>query len=306
MNEPADADPDETVDSEEGASLETRRYVVRCGAMRLLCVLESRRDYRYATEVLCRTERGVEVGEVLCEATEAALQHLEDPAGGSILRELSERDRQEIARIESGGTDDLAVCQRHIDALGLSMQLVDVERLFGGERIVVYYLAEQRVDFRQLVRQLAAEFKMRVEMRQIGVRDEAKLLADYGDCGKPVCCNTHLTKMPPVSMKMAKLQKATLDPAKISGRCGRLKCCLRYEYDTYEELRRELPPNGSSIVTAEGRATVLQHEILSQQLLIQTEDNRRILIPASDVLSVIRRGGEKKSGKKKSAPQTPD
>ena len=124
------------------------------------------------------------------------------------------------------------------------MQLVDVEHLFGGERIVVYYLAENRVDFRELVKALAGEFQTRIEMRQIGVRDEAKLLADYGDCGKPVCCNTHLSEMPPVSMKMAKLQKATLDPTKISGRCGRLKCCLRYEYDTYEELQKDLPPRG--------------------------------------------------------------
>jgi cell fate regulator YaaT (PSP1 superfamily) len=167
---------------------------------------------------------------------------------------------------------------------------VDVEHLFGGERIVVYYLAEQRVDFRELVKTLAAEFQTRIEMRQIGVRDEAKLLADYGDCGKPVCCNTHLSAMPPVSMKMAKLQKATLDPTKISGRCGRLKCCLRYEYDTYEALQKDLPPIGSDVVTSLGRARILNHEVLTQQLLVQTEDDRRVVIEASDVLSIIKRG----------------
>ena len=130
------------------------------------------------------------------------------------------------------------VCRQHVERLGLKMQLVDVEHLFGGERIVIYYLAESRVDFRELVRVLAGEFQTRIEMRQIGVRDEAKLLADYGDCGCPVCCNTHLAEMPPVSMRMAKLQKATLDPTKISGRCGRLKCCLRYEYESYEHAGR--------------------------------------------------------------------
>ena len=109
------------------------------------------------------------------------------------------------------------------------MQLVDLEHLFGGERVVIYYLSDDRVDFRELVKALAGEFQTRIEMRQIGVRDEAKLLADYGDCGQPVCCGTFLSEMPPVSMKMAKVQKATLDPTKISGRCGRLKCCLRYE-----------------------------------------------------------------------------
>jgi cell fate regulator YaaT (PSP1 superfamily) len=171
------------------------------------------------------------------------------------------------------------------------MQVVDVERLLGDERIVFYFLAEKRVDFRVLVRQLAAELHSRIEMRQIGVRDEAKLLADYGDCGKPVCCNTHLSKMPPVSMRMAKLQKATLDPSKISGRCGRLKCCLRYEFDTYEDLQRQMPTIGSRVVTADGAATVLGQEILAQQLLVQTEDNRRILIGVDKVLAVTRRGG---------------
>ena len=127
-------------------------------------------------------------------------------------------------------------------------------------------------------------------MRQIGVRDEAKLLADYGDCGKPVCCNTHLSEMPPVSMKMAKLQRATLDPSKISGRCGRLKCCLRYEYDTYQDLQRELPPVGADIITNTGRARVLAQEILAGQVLVETEDRRRIVIDAADVLTVLKRG----------------
>jgi len=164
-----------------------------------------------------------------------------------------------------------------------------VEHLYGGERVVIYYLAEGRVDFRELVKSLADEFQTRIEMRQIGVRDEAKLLADYGDCGKPVCCNTHLSEMPPVSMKMAKLQRATLDPSKISGRCGRLKCCLRYEYETYQDLRRELPPVGADIITNNGRARVLAQEILAGQVLIETEDGRRIMIDAADVLTVLKR-----------------
>ena len=145
------------------------------------------------------------------------------------------------------------------------------------------------------VKSLAGEFQTRIEMRQIGVRDEAKLLADYGDCGKPVCCNTHLSSMPPVSMKMAKIQKATLDPTKISGRCGRLKCCLRYEYDTYDELQKELPRIGADVVTQMGRARVLGHEILAQQVLVETEDHRRVLIDASDVLSVIKKTRAKKN-----------
>jgi cell fate regulator YaaT (PSP1 superfamily) len=135
-------------------------------------------------------------------------------------------------------------------------------------------------------------------MNQIGVRDEAKLLADYGDCGKPLCCNTHLVQMPPVSMKMAKLQKATLDPTKISGRCGRLKCCLRYEFDTYEELQKLLPAIGAQIVTRDGKARVIGQEILSQQLLVETEDNRRLMIDASEVLSTITRSQKGKEPSK--------
>jgi cell fate regulator YaaT (PSP1 superfamily) len=170
----------------------------------------------------------------------------------------------------------------------------------------VYYLSEVRVDFRELVRLLAGEFQTRIEMRQIGVRDEAKLLADYGDCGKPVCCNTHLSEMPPVSMKMAKIQKATLDPTKISGRCGRLKCCLRYEYDTYEALQKELPPIGSDVVTSRGRARVLAQEILAAQLLVETEDRRRVLIEASDVLTVLKRGGSGRSSSEGDRPSPQD
>jgi cell fate regulator YaaT (PSP1 superfamily) len=216
-------------------------YVVRYGAMRFLGVFSAAggREYRRGTKVIARTDRGLEAGEVLCEATAEALRYLKDPGAGQIFREMTAEDRHELARIQQQARQEIEVCQQQIERLGLKMQLVDAEHVFGGERIVIYYLAESRVDFRELVRLLAGEFQTRIEMRQIGVRDEAKLLADYGDCGCPVCCNTHLAQMPPVSMRMAKLQKATLDPTKISGRCGRLKCCLRYEYETYEQMLRD-------------------------------------------------------------------
>lgn len=267
------------------------KYVVRYGAMRSLGVLSTRGGATYGrgTRVIARTNRGLEVAEVLNEASDHVVQQIAKPTHGQILREMSHEDENESAHIEASAREEFEVCKKHVAQLKLDMQLVDIEHLFGGERVVIYYLAEGRVDFRDLVKRLASEFQTRIEMRQIGVRDEAKLLADYGDCGKPVCCNTHLSQMPPVSMKMAKLQKATLDPTKISGRCGRLKCCLRYEYDTYRDLQRELPPIGADIVTDQGRARVLNQEILSQQLLVQFEDNRRILIDAQDVLTVIKR-----------------
>ncbi|MGL4513153.1 MAG: PSP1 domain-containing protein [Lacipirellulaceae bacterium] len=269
------------------------KYVVRYGVMRKLGVFATRgRDlYARGHRVIARTPRGQEAGEVLCEATEHVLSQMEaDPATGHIVRLLTADDDNEIRRIDDQRRGEHDAVRKRIAEQQLAMQLVDVERVYGGERVVVYYLSEERVDFRELVKLLSHDLQTRVEMRQIGVRDEAKLLADYGDCGKPVCCNTHLSEMPPVSMKMAKLQKATLDPTKISGRCGRLKCCLRYEYDTYQELQRELPKVGASVVTADGRARVLSQEILSGDLMVETEDGRRVVINARDVLTVIAAG----------------
>ncbi|AMV33035.1 hypothetical protein VN12_13000 [Pirellula sp. SH-Sr6A] len=268
------------------------RFVVRCGRMRTLFVMSSKSEHPRGRMVIARTNRGLERGEVLCEATERVIAQMKDPPSGSIQRDSTAADENEYRHLESRIAKDFELCKRFIQEMKLPMTLVDVERIFGGEQIIIYYTAEDRVDFRELVKRLSGEYQTRIEMRQIGARDEAKLLADFGDCGKPVCCNTHLHGMPPVSMRMAKLQKATLDPNKISGRCGRLKCCLRYENDTYEELAAAIPPAGSEIVTPHGRSRVLNVEILSQQLLIQTEDNRRLLIPASECLTVLKRGQE--------------
>jgi cell fate regulator YaaT (PSP1 superfamily) len=277
------------------------KYIVRYGTMRSLGVMSARTaDYRRGMEVVIRSERGVEVGQVLCESTEDELSHLDQPPSGTIVRAVGDEDAVAIDAIESQRLKEIASCQKHVDALGLEMKLIEVERLLGGQRIVVYFVSDDRVDFRELVKLLVADFETRIEMRQVGVRDEAKILADYGDCGKPVCCNNHLVKMPPVSMRMAKLQKATLDPTKISGRCGRLKCCLRYEFDTYEEIQKQLPPIGAMVVTREGKGKVLSHQILSEQLLIETEGHRRMVIEASEVLSVI------KKSKTSNAPSSPE
>ena len=265
------------------------KYIVRYGVMRLLGGFSTRGADRLArgARVIVRTSRGLEAGEVLCEGTDAAVEQLREPNGGQILREMTAEDVNELAHIQSREPEEFQACKRIVQELGLQMELVDIEHIFGGERIVVYYLAEQRVDFRELVKSLDAEFQTRIEMRQIGVRDEAKLLADYGDCGLPVCCNNHLAQMPPVSMKMAKLQKATLDPTKISGRCGRLKCCLRYEFDMYDAFQKDLPAVGAEVMTSHGRARVVGQEVLAQQVLIETPDSRRLLIDVAEIGTVI-------------------
>ncbi|MEZ6145688.1 MAG: regulatory iron-sulfur-containing complex subunit RicT [Planctomycetaceae bacterium] len=268
-----------------------KRYIVRYGIMRNVAEFTARppdEDFSRQDQVIIRTSRGMECGEVLCEATERTREYLgiSDPSG-KLLRRLTIEDEQIRNDLSAQERDEFDRCKVIVAESQMPMQLIDVERLFGGERLVFYFLSENRVDFRELVKVLAKEFKTRIEMRQIGIRDEAKLLADYGDCGKPTCCNTHLTEMPPVSMKMAKVQKATLDPTKISGRCGRLKCCLRYEYDTYKEYQRELPKVGKWIITKEGKGRVLAQEILAQKLLVSYEDNRRALVDAGDVITVV-------------------
>lgn len=259
--------------------------------MRLLGVLGTRNEEQFTRgdRVVVRTNRGLETGEVLCEATENAIRQMKNPSNGQIIRFMSTEDRLELEKLQAQQLDYFKRSQQIVAQYDLDMELAEVEKLFGGERLIVYYISEDRVDFRELVKALATEFQMRIEMRQIGVRDEAKLLADYGDCGKPVCCNTHLMQMPPVSMKMAKLQKATLDPTKISGRCGRLKCCLRYEYDTYVSLREELPRSGTEVITNSGRGKILNQEILSQQLLVELESGRRLMLHVSEILTTLDR-----------------
>lgn len=267
-------------------------YIVRYGSMRFLGEFLGLRDQKHVRDqrVVVRTDRGHELGEVLCPATDRTASFLANPVRGEMVRIALPEDF-EVSHSQTAMKERmLETCREFIANRRLQMDLIDAEPILGGERLVFYYLAEKRVDFRELVKDLARAFQTRIEMRQIGVRDEAKLLADYGDCGKPVCCNTHLSKMPPVSMRMAKVQKTTLDPSKISGRCGRLKCCLRYEFDTYRALERDLPPVGSKVVTSRGNGRVLAQEVLSQKLVVEFEDRRRIVIPSDEILAVESRG----------------
>ena len=262
-------------------------FLVRHGSMRFLGVFTQPPGVtvRRGDVVVLRTERGQESGEALCPATPQAVAAIPEPTHGDIVRVAGAEDREKMARVQELQKSQFETGSKLVAQHKLAMQIVDVEYLFGGERLIFYFLAEGRVDFRELVKSMAREFHTRIELRQIGVRDEAKLLADYGDCGKPVCCNTHMVVMPPVSMRMAKLQKSTLDPTKISGRCGRLKCCLRFEQDVYEEFQQELPAINSRVVTAKGQGRVLAQEILARRLLIEFEDGRRLPVSVDEVLT---------------------
>ena len=264
------------------------KYLVRHGRVRFLgeyVVHPPVPALSRGDTVVLRTERGTEVGEVLCPATPQAVAAVPDPTRGQVLRLVTPDDRTRVAQLKEIEQREFTTGSALIAQHRLAMQIVDVEHLFGGERLIFYFLSEVRVDFRDLVKSMAREFHARIELRQIGVRDEAKLLADYGDCGKPVCCNTHMVVMPPVSMRMAKLQKSTLDPTKISGRCGRLKCCLRFESDVYEEFLAALPPIGCRVLTGKGQGRVLAHEVLARRLLVEFEDGRRLPVAADEVLT---------------------
>jgi cell fate regulator YaaT (PSP1 superfamily) len=277
-----------TADITEAAPCPTAtKHIVRHGAMRFLGEFETGPDLplKRLDKVIVKTERGLENAEVLCPATREAVAYLTEPTSGQVIRLMTAEDHERIEHLKQLQKKEYDLGKEMIAAHKLAMQLIDVEHLFGGERIVFFFLAEKRVDFRELVKTMAREFQTRIELRQVGIRDEAKLLADYGDCGKPVCCNTHMAVMPPVSMRMAKLQKSTLDPSKISGRCGRLKCCLRFEQDVYEDFQKELPPVGGRVLTKKGQGKVLAQEILARRLLVEFEDGRRLPVAAEEVLT---------------------
>ena len=234
--------------------------------------------------VIVRTSRGQEVATIMREADEESIARLPyRHEEGSVLRIMTPDDETECRRIRLAEKDEFLRARAIIERTDLAMNLVRVEHIYGGERLVVYYVADGRIDFRELVRILAAEFQTRIQMYQIGVRDESRLMADVGDCGREVCCKTYLTSMLSVNMKMAKLQKATLDPTKISGRCGRLKCCLTYEYEAYKELLAILPPIGSKITTPEGPGVVVGQELLAKRLQVEMEDRTRKFFTLAEI-----------------------
>ena len=159
------------------------------------------------------------------------------------------------------------------------MKIITAEHLLGGERIIFYFGASGRIDFRDLVKNLAHRYRTRIEMRQVGSRDEARLVADYEICGRECCCRGFLKKLAPVNMKMAKLQKSTLDPSKVSGRCGRLRCCLRYEHVVYEDLIATLPRMGSRVETESGPGTVIDRQIITQLVRVRTDAGAVEVVP---------------------------
>lgn len=240
---------------------------------------------RVGDQVVIRTNRGTEFGEVI-----AKVREIEDDAPvenlGEVLRRASHEDKEKQRKINNELIPaESKFCQKKIKEHKLLMKLANIEHLFGTKKIIFYFLANGRVDFRELVKDLANEYQARIEMKQIGVRDEARLLADYEHCGRELCCRSFLKNLDPVTMKMAKNQKATLDPSKISGRCGRLMCCLRYEDKVYEDLKLCLPKKGFIVKTTKGSGEVINYDVLQQQVTIELENGSKISVLVRDIIS---------------------
>lgn len=211
--------------------------------------------------VIVETTRGVEYGTVVIADKEIDEQEFNMPIK-SILRKATEQDLVVAEENKKKAQEAFPICLEKIAANNLEMNLVDVEYTFDRSKVLFYFTADGRVDFRQLVKDLAAVFRTRIELRQIGVRDEAKLLGGLGICGRPLCCSQFLGDFEPVSIKMAKEQSLSLNPTKISGTCGRLMCCLKYEQDAYEELLDKTPNVGALVDTPAGRGTVIGSQLL--------------------------------------------
>lgn len=211
--------------------------------------------------VIVETARGLEFGKVTLGNTEVKESELVAPLK-SIIRKANEKDKKKHAENLAKKEEAMRLCQEKVDAHKLEMKLIDVEYTFDNSKVVFYFTADGRVDFRELVKDLAAVFRMRIELRQIGVRDEAKMLGGVGNCGRGLCCNTWLSDFEPVSIKMAKVQNLSLNPSKISGICGRLMCCLKFENEVYTHMKKGMPTVGERIKTPDGMAVVTDVNIL--------------------------------------------
>ncbi len=305
----ADADPsrrDALTLEEQLDKLEApETMVVKFGALKLIGEYKQAGGIKAGcgSKLVARTHRGTELVEMLtttCSNSgcgksigrDQMLEYIENSGGkdfpfhtnGRVLRIATTDDmgRNDVLR---GRIDEqIREARRLVEEHRLSMKIVDVEPILGEELLTFYYLSEDRVDFRALVGALASKYSTRIEMRQVGARDESRLVADYEKCGQHCCCKSFLKVLSPVSMRTAKQQKQTLDPKKISGRCGRLMCCLRYEDQTYRELKQNLPHRKTRVGTDEGPGIVLEGKILTQLVMVELEhDKRRIAVPIEEL-----------------------
>lgn len=243
-------------------------------------------------KVIVETSRGVECGEVVLSNRRIDDAELTAPLK-SIIRVATKTDLEKIEKNKKSETEAFKICEEKIAKHGLSMKLVDVECTFDNNKLLFYFTSENRVDFRELVKDLASIFRTRIELRQIGVRDEAKMLGGLGICGRPFCCKSFLGDFQPVSIKMAKDQSLSLNPSKISGTCGRLMCCLKYEQDGYEELIKVTPKMGAYVETPDGRGNVVDVNMLTGKIRVKNSDTEAINTYSKDDIKVLKDGSNR-------------
>ena len=237
--------------------------------------------------VICRTERGQEIGLVTEDAREVSGEELERTIGHATLRDVvriaTDEDLDRADELARRGEESMPAFRRHVEASGLDMKPVGVEYLFDGEKAVCYFAAEERVDFRQLVRDLSREFHVRIDMRQIGVREEAAIVGGYGHCGQELCCRRFATSFDPVSIRMAKEQDLPLNSTKISGACGRLMCCLRYEFEAYRDFKSRAPKRNAVIDTPLGKAKIIEYDTPKERLTLRLESGKQLRVALADM-----------------------
>ncbi len=249
------------------------------------------RKLKKGDNVIVETVRGIECGEVAMDNREVSEDQIVKPLK-KLIREATPEDLEKARKTAEKEREAFEVCTQKIIQHKLDMKLVDVEFTFDGSKVLFYFTADGRIDFRELVKDLAGVFRTRIELRQIGVRDESKMVGGLGMCGRPFCCSTFLGDFQPVSIKMAKEQGLSLNPVKISGSCGRLMCCLKYEQNAYEHLQKITPKQGSIVETAEGKGMVTDVSLLTGRLKVRLDRNRETppMIFHRDDVKIVRDG----------------
>jgi len=248
-------------------------------------------EIKRGDHVIVETARGVEYGTVVCDPKEVEEDQVIQPLK-PVLRVATAKDDEQEKSNKEKEREAFKICLEKIRKHELDMKLIDAEYTFDNNKVLFYFTADGRIDFRELVKDLAAVFKTRIELRQIGVRDETKILGGIGSCGRPLCCHTHLSEFVPVSIKMAKEQNLSLNPTKISGVCGRLMCCLKHEEETYEELNRSLPNVGDFVNCSDGvKGEVHSVNVLRQlvKVIVEVNDEKEIREYRADQLRFKRR-----------------
>jgi cell fate regulator YaaT (PSP1 superfamily) len=240
-------------------------------------------DLEVNDSVVVKTARGLELGQVVIAPKQVVASKV-DMSLKPVVRKAEPEDIKRAKELEDKETEALVECGKLVNELNLPMNLLSAEYNLDGSRLTILFSAAERVDFRELVRQLTKRFKVRVELRQIGPRDEAKLIGGFGRCGRPLCCMSFLSEFAPVSIKMAREQDLPLNPMKISGVCGRLLCCLVYESEQYRKMKEALPKQGQRVSTAMGEATVVGGNPLKATVMVELESQVSVELPLSEVV----------------------